>query len=38
LWPDKSLGSQSLADRMPNPNKYLKRLEHWWQRISEWPK
>jgi DNA repair photolyase len=37
LWPDKSLGSQSLADRMPNPKKYLKRLEHWWQRISEWP-
>jgi DNA repair photolyase len=37
LWPDKSLGSQSLADRMPNPNKYLKRLEHWWHRISEWP-
>ena len=38
LWPDKSLGSQSLADRMPNPKKYLKRLEHWWQRISEWPR
>ena len=38
LWPDKSLGSQSLAGRMPNPKKYLKRLEHWWQRISEWPK
>jgi DNA repair photolyase len=37
LWPDKSLGSQSLADRMPNPGKYLKRLEHWWHRISEWP-
>src|SRR5207245_2107955 len=27
LWPDKSLGSQSLAGRMPNPGKYLKRLE-----------
>ena len=38
LWPDKSLGSQSLADRMPNPHKYLKRLEHWWHRVSEWPK
>jgi DNA repair photolyase len=37
LWPDKSLGSQSLADRMPNPAKYLRRLEHWWQRVSEWP-
>jgi DNA repair photolyase len=38
LWPDKSLGSQSLADRMPNPAKYVKRLEHWWHRVSEWPK
>ena len=38
LWPDKSLGSQSLADRMPNPAKYLKRLEHWWRRVSEWPR
>jgi DNA repair photolyase len=28
LWPDKSLGSQVLADRMPNPRQYLKRLEH----------
>jgi DNA repair photolyase len=37
LWPDKSLGSQSLADRMPNPPKYLNRLEHWWHRVSEWP-
>ena len=23
LWPDKSLGSQSVANRMPNPGKYL---------------
>jgi DNA repair photolyase len=38
LWPDKSLGSQLLANRMPHPSKYLKRLEHWWYRISEWPK
>ena len=38
LWPDKSLGSQTLADRMPNPGKYLKRLDHWWHRVSEWPK
>jgi DNA repair photolyase len=37
LWPDKSLGSQALADRMPNPRQYLKRLEHWWHRVSEWP-
>lgn len=38
LWPDKSLGNQSLVRRMPNPDKYLKRLEVWWRRISEWPK
>jgi DNA repair photolyase len=38
LWPDRSLGSQSLANRMPQPAKYLERLQHWWQRISEWPK
>ena len=37
LWPDKSLGAQTLADRMPNPQQYLKRLEHWWHRVSEWP-
>jgi DNA repair photolyase len=37
LWPDKSLGSQSLADRMSNPRKYLKRLDYWWRRVSEWP-
>lgn len=38
LWPDRSLGSPSLANRMPQPTKYLERLQHWWQRISEWPK
>jgi DNA repair photolyase len=38
LWPDKSLGSQALTNRMPNPRKYLKRLEHWWTRVSEWPR
>lgn len=38
LWPDKSLGNRSLADRMPNPSKYLERLELCWQRISEWPR
>ena len=37
LWPDKSLGSPVLANRMPNPRHYLKRLEHWWHRVSEWP-
>src|SRR5262245_58104595 len=35
LWPDKSLGSHSLAERMSHPRKYLRRLEHWWSRVSE---
>ena len=38
LWPDKSLGSRSLADRIPNSAKYLKRLQHWWHLVSAWPK
>ena len=38
LWPDKSLGSQALANRMANPGQYPERLEHWWYRRSEWPK
>jgi DNA repair photolyase len=37
LWPDKSLGSPAIAGRMQNPAKYLKHLEYWWQRVSEWP-
>jgi len=35
LWPDKSLGNQVLANRMPSPRQYLRRLEHWWHRVSE---
>ena len=38
LWPDKSLGSKSLISRVRAPAKFMKRLEHWWHRISEWPK
>ncbi len=38
FWPDKSLGYGALANRMRNSPKYLKRLDHWWHRISEWPK
>src|SRR5580765_1283052 len=38
LWPDKSLGSQSLVERMEKPRKYQERLDYWWNRISEWPK
>jgi DNA repair photolyase len=38
LWPDKSLGSQSLVERMKKPRQYQERLNYWWNRISEWPK
>jgi DNA repair photolyase len=38
LWPDKSLGSPALTERMPNSKKYIKRLEYWWNRVSEWPR
>jgi hypothetical protein len=34
--PDKSLGSQALAARMPNPRRYLKRLEHWCHQVCSW--
>jgi len=37
LWPDKS--RQSLVQRMPNADKYLKRLQHsWWLSKSPQPK
>jgi DNA repair photolyase len=38
LWPDKSLGSQSLIGRIKKPQQFQERLDYWWNRISEWPK
>jgi DNA repair photolyase len=38
LWPDKSLGSVELANRMPMPKEHLRWLQKWWERISEWPR
>ena len=38
LWPDKSLGSDSLIKRQAKPEKYTKFLNSCWTRISEWPK
>jgi DNA repair photolyase len=37
LWPDKSLGTSALVQRMQKPSLYQKRLRHWWSRVSEWP-
>ncbi len=37
LWPDKSLGNLSVANRMPVPKNYMKWLRKSWTRISEWP-
>jgi hypothetical protein len=36
LWPDKSLGAASVARRMPQ-QEYLRWLDRWWSRLSEWP-
>jgi DNA repair photolyase len=38
LWPDKSLGSRALVERMKKPQSYQQRLDFWWNRRSEWPK
>ncbi len=38
LWPDKSLGSLSMTNRMARPKEHLHWLEKCWGRISEWPK
>ena len=38
LWPDKSLGSKKAIESQPNPEAYQAWLQHWWTRISEWPK
>jgi DNA repair photolyase len=38
LWPDKSLGSLTVANRMPKPRDYMRWLRKSWTRISEWPK
>ncbi len=37
LWPDKSLGSQSVLKRLQNPQEHTQWLERCWHRISEWP-
>lgn len=37
LWPDKSLGSLTVANRMPKPRDYMRWLRKSWMRISEWP-
>lgn len=37
LWPDKSLGNLSVANRMPRPKDYMRWLRKSWTRISEWP-
>jgi DNA repair photolyase len=37
LWPDKSLGNSSIANRMTKPREYLQWLMKYWGRISEWP-
>lgn len=37
LWPDPALGNASAVKRTANPQEYLRWLNKWWGRISEWP-
>lgn len=38
LWPDhEALGSQAVLGRQVDPHAYLKWLNSYWNRISEWP-
>ena len=37
LWPDKSLGNLALLQRIPEPQRHLDWLHHYWTWISEWP-
>jgi len=38
LWPDHdALGSKHVVKTQPNPEAYVRWLEGWWKRISEWP-
>jgi len=38
LWPDhEALGSQAVLGRQADPHAYLKWLNSYWNRISEWP-
>lgn len=37
LWPDKSLGNESMMNRMAKPEEHERWLKKWWARISEWP-
>lgn len=37
-WPDKTLGSRSALEAMPDGERYEKWLQQQWDRISKWPK
>jgi DNA repair photolyase len=38
LWPDHAaLGRQSVVNRQPDSEEYLRWLRSWWSRVSEWP-
>jgi DNA repair photolyase len=38
LWPDRSLGTPTVIQRMPRRDEYARWLHRCWSRISEWPK
>jgi DNA repair photolyase len=38
LWPDRSLGTTTVIQRMPRRVEYSRWLNRCWNRVSEWPK
>lgn len=38
LWVDGALGSKACRARQPNSDAYGAWVDHWWNRISEWPR
>jgi len=38
LWPDRSLGSTAVVERMSRRAEYSRWLNRCWNRVSEWPK
>jgi hypothetical protein len=37
LWPDKALGGARMLACSSDPERQLRWLQQWWNRISEWP-
>jgi len=38
LWPDKSMATLQAFQSVLDPDRHLRWLERWWNRVSEWPR